>query len=126
MAKEQNTVGLTDVGSEHLRLTMETGWFDTELDACRVAMGVALSRGVVAPPDELVSKTTKYNLGTWDRDRCVSSVIEVVGCPPGEDLCAYSERLIQAGLGILATELSEEGALLSDVLERASDGEKSL
>jgi hypothetical protein len=118
MAKDQNTIGLSAAAAEHLKRVLDSGWFDSELDVCRVAMGVALRRATAAPKHEMTGLVTKYNVGTFDRDGAVAGVINVVGYPEGEGLYGYAERLIHAGLRLLAEDLEEEGVLLSDVLAK--------
>src|SRR5690349_13150219 len=116
--EDQNTIGLSPAAAANLESLMESSWFDSELDACRVAMAIALSRNEFAPKSELVSLKTKYNIGTYDRDNQVRQLLSMSGVPQGLGVYEYAERLIHSGLRILAEELSVEGALLADSISR--------
>lgn len=119
MAKDdlgQNTIGLTRTAASNLESVMESGWFSTEADACRVAMCVALERGTYASDSEMSGRTTKFNQGTFDRDGRVRQIISVFGQPDGVSVYDYAERLIHSGLKVMADGLSADGALFSDIL----------
>src|SRR4051812_5324264 len=111
--RDQNTVGLTVAGSEDLKRLMETKWFNSELDACRVAMVVAIRRGLSSREEDLVKVTTKYNMGTFDREGQVRQLLSLAGLTTGGTYEAV-EGLMHAGLRALADELSIEGAVLTD------------
>ena len=79
-------------------------------------MVVALKRGLTSKPEELTKITTKYNIGTFDRDGQVREVLKLNGFPSG----SYEsvESLMHAGLRVLADELTVEGAVLTDSLAK--------
>src|SRR5690242_8931720 len=95
---------------------MTCGWFATELDACRVSLALALAADAAVNVAPVTGVTTKYNIGTFDRDGRVRQLLTTVGIPQGLGFVDYAERLMHEGLARMATALSAEGAMLSEIL----------
>ena len=113
--KGRITVGLTADGDAALKRLMETGWFQVEMDAYKVAISVALARGIdVRGP--LTGVTTKFNVGGLDRDGKLARAIRMLGSEKTVSIFDYAERLADAGIRVLATKLIDQEETLSQVL----------
>ena len=118
--KGKVTVGLTDEGTAALNRVMETGWFQTEMDAYKVAIAMALARNIdVRAP--LTGVTTKFNVGSLDRDGKLARAVRVLGSENTASPFDYAERLADAGIRVLATKLVDHEETLSHVLGIGSD-----
>lgn len=109
------TVGLTAEGRAALAEIMATGWFRDEVDAYRVAIALALSKGLVTDESRLTGVETKFNVGTLNRNDEVRQLLSRLG-PEGTRPIEYAERLADAGLRFLSTKLVQQDEMLSDVL----------
>jgi hypothetical protein len=110
------TVGVTERGASHLEQVIASGWFTEEVDAYRVAIAVALRRGIITPAADMAGVRTKFNTGTLDGDGSLGRLLEVFGVPEGEGKYTYAQRLADAGLAYLGQHLATEGQPLADVL----------
>jgi hypothetical protein len=110
------TVGLTQVGLGHLSEVLETGWFEEEMDAYRVAIAVALARGLCADAGGMVGVKTKFNVGSLDNDGKLRTLITTLAPSSGDRPYEHAERLAEAGVAYLAEKLGRQGATLTDVL----------
>lgn len=115
------TVGLTAEGRAALAELMTTGWFRDEVDAYRVAIAVALSKGLVTDESRLKGVETKFNVGTLNRRDEVRQLLSRLVPEVSDRPIEYAERLADAGLRHLATKLVDQDELLSDVLLTTSD-----
>jgi hypothetical protein len=109
-------IGVTTRGAQHLADLMATGWFLEQLDAFRVAIGVALGYGVCTPPEDMGGGGTKWNIGSVDNDGRLRQLIMAVAPASGDRPYEYAERLADAGLALLGQRLVRDGALLFEVL----------
>lgn len=110
------TVGLTAEGRAALAEIMGTGWFRDEVDAYRVAIALALSKGLVTDESRLTGVETKFNVGTLNRNDEVRQLVSRLGPEGTTRPIEYSERLADAGLRFLATKLVQQDEMLSDAL----------
>src|SRR6266851_266796 len=114
--KDKITVGLTPAGGASLEREMGTGRFKTDLDAYRLAISVALARGLVADPDAMTGVKTKFNVGSLDPDGRIRTMIGLMVPEAGTRVYDHAERRAEAGLEFLARKLVDDNALLSEVL----------
>jgi hypothetical protein len=111
-------VGLTPAANKALESLMETGWFPDKQDAYRLAIAVALARGLPASASELQGIRTAYNFaGGVDRDGRLRQLIAVLAPKEARRPAAYAERLAQAGLMFLHEHLVTMNRTLAEVLE---------
>ncbi len=114
--QDKVTVGLTATGWTNLEALMETGWFEDQVDAYRVAIGVALSRKLPVDEGGLAGVTTKFNRGTLDRDGSVRTLISTLLPRASKKPYEFSQLLADAGIRYLKQRLVDDHALLSEVL----------
>jgi hypothetical protein len=119
MAEEKTkvTVGMTDQGSQYLAALMETGWFASEMAAFLLAISTALSRALHASEFPLRGVTTKWNVGSLDKDGRLRDIVKLMGPEDLQDPYEYAERLAEVGLEFLKHKIVDQELLLSDVLE---------
>jgi hypothetical protein len=120
---EKTTVGVTERGAAHLAEVIASGWFSEEIDAYRVAISVALKRGIATPPADMTGVKTKFNTGSLDGDGSLGHVLEAFGLPEGDSKYSYAQRLADAGLAYLAQNLTTEGQPLASVLGLTGEAE---
>lgn len=111
------TVGVTDQGAQHLAALMETGWFGSEMAAYLLAISTALARELVTDPTPLAGVTTKWNVGSLDRDGRLRDLVRLTGPEDVRDPYEYAERLADTGLEYLRDRVVNQGSMLSDVLD---------
>jgi hypothetical protein len=114
MADERDrvTVGVTPQGAENLAALMETGWFQDEMDAYRLAISIALAEGIDA--DAITGAQTKFNVGTLDRDGRLRQLVMALHEPAKPyELC---ERLAHAGLELLRRRIAIDQMTLAEAL----------
>src|SRR3989442_14695823 len=107
-AKDKVTVGLTPTGAANLERVIHTGWFKTDLDAYRLAIGVALARGLLADPKSMVGVKTKFNVGSLDPDGRIRTMINLMVPDAGPRAYEHAERRAEAGLEFLAQSLADQ------------------
>lgn len=114
MADERDrvTVGVTPEGAENLAALMETGWFQDEMDAYRLAISIALAESLDA--GAVTGAQTKFNVGTLDRDGRLSQLVTVLrdSARPYDQ----SERLAHAGLQLLRRRIVDDQMTLTEAL----------
>jgi hypothetical protein len=116
--RDRVTVGVTPDGAENLAALMETGWFQDEMDAYRLAISTALSEALDAP--SISGAQTKFNVGTLDRDGRLRQLVTLLHDSPRpyED----SERLAHAGLQLLRRRIVDDQMTLAEALGTADIG----
>src|SRR5438045_3923846 len=102
---EKTTVGVTESGAAHLTEVIASGWFSEEIDAYRVAISIALRKGIATPQADMSGVRTKFNTGSLDGDGSLGRVLEAFGLPDGDSKYSYAQRLADAGLACLAQNL---------------------
>ncbi|HUW95205.1 MAG TPA: hypothetical protein VMW58_05420 [Anaerolineae bacterium] len=119
MAEEAGkvTLGVTDSGAKYLEELMSTRWFSSEMAAYLLAVSTALSRKLAVSRAPLKGVTTKWNVGSLDRDGSLRELVRLMGPGDLQDPYEYAERLAEAGLQFLKHKIVDEELLLSDVLE---------
>lgn len=114
MADERDrvTVGVTPEGADNLTALMETGWFQDEMDAYRLAISTALAEGIDA--GSVTGAQTKFNVGTLDRDGRLRQLLTALhdSAKPYE----LSERLAHAGLQLLRRRIVDDQMTLTETL----------
>lgn len=116
-------VGLSIDGNDHIEhLTKVHKWFETGIDAYRVAVAVAIARGMQESDLKMPKqRTTKYGVGSIDESGKLREMIVTLRPELSDRPYAHSEWLAEIGLSIIRNEL-EEGKYLSEII---SEGAKS-
>lgn len=114
---DKSQVGLSVDGNDHIEhLTKVHKWFETGIDAYRVAVAVALARGMQESDLKLPKqRTTKYGVGTLDESGKLREMIITLRPELSDRPYAHSEWLAEIGLSIIRNEL-EEGKYLIDII----------
>ena len=116
MTTDKITAGLTPRGAENLKEVMDSGWFEEEMDAYRVAIGTAIAHGLCSSESEMAGVKTKWNVGSLDRDGSLRPLVIALVGACGDRPYEYAERLADAGLAFLVQKLVRENGLLFEVL----------
>jgi hypothetical protein len=116
--RDKNTLGMTPEGQEDLRKVMETKWFDTEMDAFRLAVAVALGQGLDVQ-DDLHGTDTKWNVGSLDRDGQMKTLIRT-RLPDIQRPYEYAEKLADAGMRFLREGLVDAQQTLMAVVDASA------
>lgn len=114
---DRRTLSASNEANTALDLLTAYGWFSDGIEAYRVAIAVALARGLTeedAP--ERVNAQTKYNVGSVDPEGRLRSLITLMRPQDASRPYASAEWLAEAGLYLIVREL-EDGILLSDIIE---------
>jgi hypothetical protein len=119
--RDKVTVGLTPGGAERLERVLEGGWFQSDLDAYRAAIIVALGKGIVSDGDRMTGVKTKFNVGSLDPDGRLRDLVELLAIEPAARTFEYAERCADAGLEYMAGKLSNGKTLFSEVLLSTED-----
>ena len=114
--RDQRTVRLTDDAHEKLTQLKESGIFGEMLDAYRMAIGIALSEGIIDAPENKRVRTY-LNAGSLDPDGLIRDVI--VETFPASEGSPYeiAERLAEAGIHVLSARIEsnpEVGAFFKE------------
>jgi hypothetical protein len=114
--QDRATVGLNATGWANMEAIMETGWFEEQIDAYRVAIAVALAKDLAIDEGGLVGVTTKWNRGTLDKDGRVKTLIATLLPRAAQRPYDYANLLADAGIRYLRQRLVDDRMLLSEVL----------
>ena len=98
MATDRKTIGITPAGARTLDSLVVAGHFPSEMDAAKFAMAHALATNVT--PGSVDGAVTKWNVGTFDGDGTLRSVLEAL-LPNEEEPYRLLEQLINEGLRLL-------------------------
>ncbi len=112
-AGDKKTIGVSPSGEEVLRKVCGGKPFETDLDAARFAVALAITEGPWPPPK--VETGTKWNVGSFDPSGDLKSVLEMLKGSVEEPYRTI-ESLLDAGLQLLARHLEIHGALDFEVL----------
>jgi hypothetical protein len=110
------TVGVTVDGARRIEELLQTGWFPSELSIYLMSISVALAQNPPSDPGALSGVTTKYNVGSLDRDGRVRSMLALFGTSESQDPYEYAERLADGGLKVLHSILVEQQGTLAEAL----------
>ena len=117
MAQDKNTIGVTPENRQFLADVVESGLFNEEMDAAKLAMSVAILHGVGI--GEATSAETKWNVGSFDKDGHIKIVLAAL-FPEHQTPYRLSEYLINRGLDLLRLEILSNPSLEIAALLRSS------
>lgn len=117
---DKSQVGLSIDGNDHIEhLTKVHKWFDNGIDAYRVAVAVALARGMQESDLKMPKqRTTKYGVGSLDESGKLREMIITLRPELRDRPYAHSEWLAELGLSIIRNEL-EMGKYLIEIIASA-------
>lgn len=119
---DRRTLSASNDANTSLDLLTAHGWFADGIEAYRVAIAVALARGLTEEDvPERVNAQTKYNVGSVDPEGRIRNLIVLMRPQDSSRPYAAAEWLAEAGLSLISREL-EDGELLSDILQHGEDG----
>jgi hypothetical protein len=110
---DKKTIGVSPSGEEVLRKVCGGTPFETDLDAARFAVALAITEGPWPPPR--VETGTKWNVGSFDPSGDLRLVLEMLKGSVDEPYRTV-ESLLDAGLQMLAKHLEIHGALDLEIL----------
>src|SRR3954471_23221346 len=103
MATDKKTIGITKANAKALTELVSSGHFGSELDAAKFAMAHAIKMGAAIGTTE--GAETKWNVGSVDPDGSMRSLLEAL-FPDVSEPYRRAERLMNEGIGILATRVA--------------------
>lgn len=116
--RERSQVGLPEPADELLKeLHQKTPWFKDEVDVYRLAVTVALARGLEPRPDETdTGYRTKFSLQTFDPEGKMRLLVCSLS-PEHEDApYRWAQRLANKGVHYLHNEIIVKGRPIAEVL----------
>jgi hypothetical protein len=113
---DQTTLALTEGAHKKLTAMKDDGHFAEMRDAYRLAIGVAMRAGQLAPRDQKRSRTY-LNAGSLDPDGLLRDVVQETFAAEGQPY-EVIERLAEAGISILYEELSLSGEVTRFLRDR--------
>lgn len=118
---DKSQVGLSIDGNDHIEhLTKVHKWFEAGIDAYRVAVAVAIARGMQESDLKMPKqRTTKYGVGSIDESGKLREMIVTLRPELSDRPYAHSEWLAEIGLSIIRNEL-EEGKYLSEIISEGA------
>jgi len=117
MAQDKNTIGVTPENRQFLADVVESGLFSEEMDAAKLAMSVAILRGVGV--GEATSAETKWNVGSFDKDGHIKTVLGGL-FPENPTPYRLAEFLINRGLEMLKAEIAANPTLDIATLQKSA------
>ncbi|MBU2601348.1 MAG: hypothetical protein KKA32_04185 [Actinobacteria bacterium] len=120
-AADRTQVGLPDSTDDLLKeLRSNTRWFRDEVDVYRVAVTVALARGLRPREDEVDSGyTTKFSVQTLDPDGDLKLLIMSLVPAYGDSPYRWAQSLANKGVHYLHNEIVRNGRSIAEVLGAA-------
>ena len=110
---DKNTIGLTDANDQLVTRLVEAGLFNQDMDAAKYAIGLAMSQGIA--PAESPGIGTKWNVGSFDRDGQLRTVLELL-YPDVAEPYRVIEHFANVGLERIAKEWADRRDLNARVL----------
>jgi hypothetical protein len=98
MATDKNTIGVTEANDKFLEALTQSGLFSDQMEAAKLGIALAIRNAVA--PGEASGVDTKWNVGSFDRDGHVRSVLNVL-YPEIATPYRLAEHFINEGLGLL-------------------------
>lgn len=95
--RDKNELGLTEQAREAFDAVVEAAGFNERQDAYRLAIAVALKKGL-QPTDEGASRRTYVNIGGLDRDGSLRTAVLQLRADHDGRPYALAERLAEAGV----------------------------
>lgn len=119
---DKNTIGVTPKSQKVLDQMTEAGVFAEEQDAAKFAMAIAIRRG--AKPGEVTGASTKWNVGSFDTDGQLRSMLPIL-FPALKTPYRALESLIDSGLEIIAQDYLKGSSMdLPAVIKALDKGQK--
>lgn len=117
-AKDRDQLALTNTANEELRgLRSRTPWFTDDVQVYRLAVAVALAKGLHPRSDESESGyTTKYGLQTVDPDGGMQVLVSSMVPEYAETPNRWISRLASKGVHYLYSELIDKDRPITEVL----------
>jgi len=118
---EPTSIGLSERAHEALRLMKEEGHVAEMADGYRLAIGLALSRGIV-PPEISGKRTTILSVATVDPDHEIASAIRALMDLGGSPVYRMAERLAEWGVHELTRQFSGGTIDVAALIGASPDG----
>jgi hypothetical protein len=116
MAEDKTTIGVTAGRATLLEQVVANGLFVDQLDAAKFAIALAIRSNI--PPGELSNASTKWNVGSFDRDGHLRTVVSAL-FPLSSTPYRLAEYLIDQGLALLERELQANPELDLTTLQKS-------
>ncbi len=114
---DKKTMGVTPDGALILAELMGSGWFNEEVDAYKVAIGVAFANRLQKPLAAMSRVATKWNVGSVDTDGRLRRLVETLSPEDADRPYASCERRAAAGLEFLKKKIIVEKSTLYEALQ---------
>lgn len=114
---DRKTIAASDLANEVLSRLKEDEIFAEEMDAYKFAIGLGLALNKRTP---LGSRTTKFNLGSFDKDQTVASIIVSLMPEAARDPYRAAEELAETGFARISAAVAAREFRFSDVFETVS------
>lgn len=98
MANDKRTIGITKENASALAALVTAGHFESEVDAAKFAMALAIREGVTSGVTE--GADTKWNAGSVDPDGSLRTLLEAL-YPGTQEPYRLAEHLMNEGLRVL-------------------------
>jgi hypothetical protein len=115
-SEQKITIATSDTGQIVLTQLTEAKVFKEEMDAYRFAIGLGLVLNKRTP---LSSRKTKFNIGSFDKDRTVASLISALMPEAASDPYRAAEELAETGFAKMLPTVSTGEFRFSDWFDLA-------
>jgi hypothetical protein len=115
-SEQKITIATSDTGQIVLTQLTEAQVFKEEMDAYRFAIGLGLVLNKRTP---LSSRKTKFNIGSFDKDRTVASLISALMPEAASDPYRAAEELAETGFAKMLPTVSTGEFRFSDWFDLA-------
>jgi hypothetical protein len=112
----KTTIAASELGHNILARLVEDRVFPEEMDAYRFAIGLGLALNKRTP---LANRRTKFNLGSFDRDSSVASLIAALMPEGAGDPYRAAEELAETGFSTITQSVLAGEFRFSDIFEVA-------
>lgn len=115
--RDRDQIGLPDETDDLLKvLVKQTPWFKNEMDVYRLAITVALARGLEPRLDESETYTTKYQVSSLDPDGRLKLLITTFAPDQSKTPYRWAMRLANKGVKFLHSALIDKGLPIGEAL----------
>ena len=123
--RDRTQVGLPDATDDLLKeLCRNTPWFKEEVDVYRLAVTLALARGLRPRNDEPDSGyTTKFTVHSLDPDGRMALLVSSLAPEYAETPYRWAQRLANKGVNYLHNQIIVKGRPIAEVLLDVPAGE---
>jgi hypothetical protein len=115
-SEQKITIATSDTGQSVLTQLTEAKVFKEEMDAYRFAIGLGL---VLNKRTSLSNRKTKFNIGSFDKDRTVASLIAALMPEAAGDPYRAAEELAETGFAKMLPTVSRGEFRFSDWFDMA-------